>query len=125
MLGGEFTGHPPETNATVIVDDATHAATRALPAAHELYEEFYYLAQVDLLRVRTILSLRVRPEVPHDSGYFPLAWEKRYENGRVLYTALGHRVDVWQSEWFRAHMSGVLQWAVQPSTPVKRRAVRH
>lgn len=125
MLGGEFTGHPPETTATVIVDAPTHAATRALPAAHELYEEFYYLGQVDLRRVRTILSLRARPEPPHDAGYFPLAWEKRFEKGRVLYTALGHREDVWQSEWFRAHMSGIVQWAVQPPTAPKRRAVRH
>ncbi|HEX6095289.1 MAG TPA: ThuA domain-containing protein [Thermoanaerobaculia bacterium] len=125
MLGGEFAGHPPETTATVVVDDPGHVATRALPPAHALHEEFYYLSRVDLSEVRTLLSLRARPEPPGGPGYYPLAWEKRFGKGRVLYTALGHREDVWRSAWFRTHMSGVVQWAVHPPEQPKRRAVRH
>ena len=115
MLGGEFIGHPPEMTATVVVDDPGHAATRGLPPAYDLYEEFYDLARVDLSTMRTLLSLHGRP----------LAWEKRFGKGRVLYSALGHREDVWRSAWFRTHMSGVLQWAVHPPSQTKRRAVRH
>jgi uncharacterized protein len=115
MLGGEFLSHPPEMTATIVVDDPGHVATRGLPPAHELYEELYDLGGVDLAAVRTLLSARGRP----------LAWEKRFGKGRVLYTALGHREDVWRSEWFRTHMSGVLQWAVHPPSQPKRRAVRH
>ena len=122
MLGGEFVGHPPETTAAVIVDDSTHLATRALSSPHVLYEEFYYLGKVDLSTMRTLLSIRARPEPPGDAGYWPLAWEKRFGRGRVLYTALGHRADVWSSEWFRAHMTGIVRWAVAQG---KRRAVRH
>lgn len=124
MLGGEFIGHPPETSARVIVDDATHVATRTLPSPHELYEEFYYLGNVDLSKVRTLLSIRARPEPPEEPGYWPLAWVKTFGRGRVLYSALGHREDVWQSAWFRAHLSGMLRWAVTPEYG-KRRAVRH
>lgn len=126
MLGGEFIGHPPETTATVVVDDSTHTATRTLPSTHVLYEELYYLGSVDLPRLRMLLSVRARPEPPGDAGHFPLAWEKAFGNGRVLYTALGHREDVWLSPWFRAHMSGAVEWAVHPhTTRAKRRAVRH
>lgn len=124
MLGGEFVGHPPETSATIILDDATHPATRALPSPHNLYEEFYYLGGVDLLSMRTLLSIRARPEPPADAGYWPLAWEKTFGRGRVLYTALGHREDVWLSEWFRAHLSGIVTWSVLPWN-ARRRAVRH
>lgn len=125
LLGGEFAGHPPETSATVVVDDPAHAATRALPATHALYEEFYYLAHVNEANIRPLLSLRARPEPPHDARYFPLAWEKRFGKGRVLYTALGHREDVWHSEWFRAHMNGIVEWALTaPPAQPKRRAVR-
>jgi type 1 glutamine amidotransferase len=124
MLGGEFVGHPPETNAEVVVDDANHAATRNLPSSHVLFEEFYSLGGVDLSRVRMLLSLRARPEGEREPGYFPLAWEKPFGRGRVLYTALGHRDDVWASEWFRAHVAGIVDWAlVVPS--VRRRVVRH
>jgi uncharacterized protein len=124
MLGGEFVGHPPETNATVIVDDWAHPATRALPSSQVLFEEFYYLAGVDASGRRMLLSLRERPEGAREAGYYPLAWEKPFGEGRVLYTALGHREDVWLSDWFGAHVAGIVDWAVaQPS--VKRRVVRH
>lgn len=33
-----------------------------------------------------------------------------------LSRALGHREDVWLSDWFRAHISGVIKWAVIPRT---------
>jgi uncharacterized protein len=115
MLGGEFIGHPPEMTATVVVDDPGHVATRGLPPAQELYEEFYDLGRVDLTTMRTLLSREGRP----------LAWEKRFGKGRVLYTALGHREDVWRSAWFRTHMNGIMQWAVHPPEQPKRRAVRH
>lgn len=126
MLGGEFIGHPPETTAQIIVDDPTHPATQSLPPTQFLHEEFYYLGSVDLSRIRKLLSLRARPEPPNDAGYFPLAWEKRYGNGRVLYTALGHREDVWLSPWYRLHMDGIVQWSIHPpEARAKRRAVRH
>lgn len=125
MLGGEFIGHPAETSATIVVDDRGHIATRTLPPTHELFEEFYYLGRVDLPNMRTLYSLRARPEPPRDAGYFPLGWEKRFGEGRVLYTALGHREDVWRSAWFRAHVNGILTWAVDPPTHKKRRATRH
>jgi len=125
MIGGEFIGHPAETSATVIVDDATHVATRTLPAAYALYEEFYYLGSVDLTAIRALLSIRKRPEPPAEDGYWPLAWEKSFGRGRVLYTALGHREDVWLSDWFRAHLTGIVRWAVTPPAYGRRRAVRH
>ena len=126
MLGGEFIGHPPETTAQVVVDDRTHLATRSLPPTIQLYEEFYYLGKVDLAAIRELLSLRARPEPPNDPGYFPLAWEKSYGRGRVFYTALGHRDDIWLSPWYREHMSGIVQWALNPPpAQPKRRATRH
>ena len=126
MLGGEFVGHPPETNASVIVDDSTHLATQSLPSPHVLFEEFYYLGKVDLSAIRTLLSIRTRPEPPADAGYWPLAWEKQFGRGRVLYTALGHRADVWLSQWFRTHVTGIVRWAIAPApAQARRRAVRH
>ena len=126
MLGGEFVGHPPETSAVVVVDDATHPATRGLPSSQVLYEEFYYIGQFDSSKVRPLLSIRARPEPPGEPGYWPLAWEKSFGRGRVLYSALGHRDDVWLSGWFQTHLAGIARWAVAVvPQQAKRRAVRH
>jgi type 1 glutamine amidotransferase len=123
MLGGEFIGHPPETNVAVIIDDSSHMATHQLTSHYEICEEFYYLGSVDFSRLRTLLSIHIRPEPPWDTGYWPLAWEKRFGKGRVLYSALGHREDVWRSGWFSTHIAGIVSWAVSLSSPVRRGAV--
>ena len=126
MLGGEFVGHPPQTSAVVVVDDAAHPATGRLPSSHVLYEEFYYIGKFDSSGVRPLLSIRARPEPPGEPGYWPLAWEKPFGRGRVLYSALGHRDDVWLSGWFRTHLAGIAKWAVAVvPQQAKRRAVRH
>jgi uncharacterized protein len=114
MIGAEFVSHPPEANGEIVVDDATHPATQHLDSPHVLFEEFYAFGRIDPPSLRVLLSLEAQP----------LAWEKSFSTGRVLYTALGHRIDVWQSDWFRAHMSGIVQWALTPAY-VKRRSVRH
>jgi hypothetical protein len=116
MIGAEFATHPPDAEATIIVEDAAHPATKDLPSPHVMVEEIYELVKFDRAKVRLLLS----------TAGAPLAWEKTHGNGEVLYTALGHREDVWQSPWFRAHVSGIMEWALaQRSVPSRRRAVRN
>ena len=42
---------------------------------------------------------------------FALAWWRNYGNGRVFYTALGHRPEVWKDERFQQHLLGAFRWA--------------
>ncbi|MFN7162078.1 MAG: ThuA domain-containing protein [Fimbriimonadales bacterium] len=42
-----------------------------------------------------------------------LAWCRDYGKGRVFYTALGHRLDVWQSEAYQRHLLGGIVWALR------------
>jgi type 1 glutamine amidotransferase len=117
MLGAEFVSHPPDYTGTIVADDPNHDATRDLITPHALLEEYYVFQRIDVNAMHLLLSLR-EPE------FRPLAWEKTFGDGRVLYTALGHRIDVWQSAWFQSHVRGMMQWALEPLV-VKRRAVRH
>jgi type 1 glutamine amidotransferase len=41
-----------------------------------------------------------------------LAWVHEYGKGRVFYTALGHRPEVWKDERFRKHMLGGLRYVL-------------
>jgi len=41
-----------------------------------------------------------------------MAWRRDYGGGRVFYTALGHRQEVWQDARFQQHLAGALTWAL-------------
>ena len=43
---------------------------------------------------------------------FPETWARKHGEGRVFYTSLGHREDVWESPMFQKMMVGALAWAV-------------
>ena len=42
----------------------------------------------------------------------PLAWAKSHGRGRVFYTALGHREDVWQNPLYQQHVLGGVLWTL-------------
>ncbi|HUR81378.1 MAG TPA: ThuA domain-containing protein [Thermoanaerobaculia bacterium] len=113
MIGAEFVTHPPDFEATIRVEDIEHPSTRDLVSPHVMLEEIYSFGNLQPFRVLMTV----------DGA--PVAWEKRYGNGEVLYTALGHREDVWTTAWFREHVRGIIDWALsQKTAPSRRRAVR-
>lgn len=118
MLGGEFETHPAETAKPVFVDSMNHPATAALESPFVLFEEFYLFQKFSRERVSMLLSLRSHPG-DSTPGFFPLSWHKRYGAGRVFYTALGHRTEVWNSAWFQQHLTGAITWALERD-PLKR-----
>jgi type 1 glutamine amidotransferase len=46
-------------------------------------------------------------------GDYPQSWERTFGKGRVFYTSLGHRADIWTNDpVFRAHITGGIRWAL-------------
>lgn len=46
-------------------------------------------------------------------GDYPQSWERAFGKGRVFYTSLGHRADIWTNDpVFRAHVTGGIRWAL-------------
>ena len=116
MLGGEFDFHNEETSADVFVEDVTHPSTGALPSPVTLFEEYYHFKRFDPARVHVLVAL-------HEAQPMPMSWWREEGRGRVFYTALGHREDVWRSPWFQQHLTGALAWAVAREPGARRRAV--
>jgi type 1 glutamine amidotransferase len=75
-------------------------------------------------------------------GDYPISWCKQYGKGRVFYTSLGHREDVWDpdtpadfkrknprevSEAYQKHILGGIKWALGlekgDATPQQKKAV--
>jgi type 1 glutamine amidotransferase len=132
--------------AVLKVEDTTNPATRMLGDSWTLNEEFYQfgteiwdparptenVSQVGRLhiplaftrdRVHVLLSLDtdktdiadLGPEIKK-GGDYPQAWTRPFGTGRVFYTALGHRDDIWSTDdKFRAHVSGGIRWALRTS----------
>jgi hypothetical protein len=46
-------------------------------------------------------------------GDFALAWTRSFGSGRVFYTALGHREEVWQDKRFQQHLLNGIRWIMR------------
>jgi hypothetical protein len=46
-------------------------------------------------------------------GYKAEAWSRNYGKGRVFYTSMGHRDDIWSVDpVFQAHVTGGIRWTL-------------
>lgn len=120
MLGGEFLTHGNQATVTLVTASGTHPATSGLPARFQMLDEIYHLKDNNRGRVDTLLSLDRAPDdgLPgaNQPADMPISWAKRYGAGRVFYTALGHREDVWEDARFRAHVLGGIKWVLAGTT---------
>lgn len=80
----------------------------------------------DPAKVHGLLTLDKKPDVKDPApGIYPIAWCKEYGKGRVFYTSLGHREDVWDPSWskdrknskevaeaYQQHILAGIKWAL-------------
>jgi type 1 glutamine amidotransferase len=106
--GARFNGHPGNANAPSIVVrvDTNWPGVREFPDRLGVTDEFYsyhwkdtsgssgvdpdtWIPGIDYSKVHALLNLD-----RGDGVAFPVAWVKNYGKGRVFYTSMGHRDDV-------------------------------
>jgi uncharacterized protein len=118
MIGGYFDGHPWHQEVAIKVEDAKHPATKHLGTSFKITDEIYQHKNFSRANVQVILSLDVTSvdlnarNVRRTDKDFAIAWGRKYGKGRVFYTALGHRPEVWQDQRFQNHLLGGLKWAM-------------
>jgi type 1 glutamine amidotransferase len=117
MIGGYFDGHPWHQEITVKVENQKHPATKHLGSSFKITDEIYQFKDFERGRVKVLLSVDNSSIDLNKQGVnradrdFALAWCSEYGKGRVFYTALGHRPEVWQDERFQKHLLGGVGWA--------------
>jgi uncharacterized protein len=138
MLGGEFAHHGPQVSVECLNEDPSNPATAHLGRTWTIQqEEIYQFKNYDATRVHDLLILDKHPE-NNSPGHFPVSWCKPYGAGRVFYTSLGHREDLWDadpnlpdrrnsaeiSRAYDAHVLGGIEWALglKPEAPVAGKA---
>ena len=125
LVRGEFETHGPQKTVEVFVQDPNHPATKDLPASFSIHDEIYEFKNWDRSRVHVLLSMRKHPQ-RDVQGDFPVAWTNRVGKGRMFYTSLGHREDVYLNTLYLKHLMGGIRWALglaegddSPGNPVR------
>jgi type 1 glutamine amidotransferase len=117
MLGNEFLTHGDQAAIEAAVENRSHPASSPLGERFRIFDEIYKFARNNRGSVMMLLSLDRHPAdgLPEagQPGDLPLAWAKSYGLGRVFYTALGHREDVWQNSLYQQHILGGIRWVLQ------------
>ncbi len=136
MLGGEFAHHGPQVSVDCLNQDPQNPATASLPKVWTIQqEEIYQFKNYDPAKVHDLFIMDKNPEHKEILGHFPVSWCKNYGTGKVFYTSLGHREDVWDadptmkdrkndpaiSKDFQRHVLGGIEWALglKTSGPVQ------
>ncbi|HET6201718.1 MAG TPA: family 16 glycoside hydrolase [Planctomycetota bacterium] len=118
MLGGIFDGHPWNEDVRVRVEDPDHPSTHPLGASFTIADEIYQFRNWERSRVHVLLSLDPQSVdlsakgVNRDDRDFALSWSREFGEGRVFYTALGHREEVWQDPRYLTHLVEGIRWAM-------------
>ena len=110
-LGGEFLTHDAQVGIKAFNQDPDHPATRHFGPDYEVFDEIYIFKNFDRTKVHGLLGLDAHPNYKFP-GDFPVAWSKQVGQGRLFYTSLGHREDVWSSAAYQQHLLGGIEWAL-------------
>jgi len=114
MLGGEFVAHGAQQEASLIVIPA-FPGVRDIGCAEGLSftDEWYALKNFakDLHAILVQETQMMKGDCYQRPNY-PCTWARASGQGRVFYTSLGHREDVWTNPFFQTIVLGGLRWAL-------------
>ena len=114
MLGGEFIKHGPQQVAKMRVVDHKFPGFEKLEASFAFQEEWYSLKEFQPnLHVLLVQETEGMKGEEYQRGPYPATWARTYGEGRVFYTSMGHREDVWTNEVFQKILLGGIHWAVR------------
>lgn len=113
MLGGEFISHGPQQNSTMKVVSPKFPGAETLVPGFEMFEEWYSLKNfapdLHVILVQETAGMKGRD---YQRSPFPATWARKHGKGRVFYTSMGHREEVWSDERFQKIFLGGLGWSV-------------
>lgn len=127
MLQGEFETHKAQSPADLIAADTDHPANGGIGATWDIkQEEMYHIKHQDRSKVRALWYMKHDPNEVTKLKFFPVSWVRNAGKGRVFYTSLGHREDLWDasenlkdrvnsvdvSKKYQAHILGGIKWAL-------------
>jgi type 1 glutamine amidotransferase len=112
MLGGEFIVHGRQQKAWMRVVDEKFPGIKG-QKDFEMHEEWYALKNfAPDLHVILVQDTQGMTDAMYQRPKFPATWARQHHKGRVFFTSMGHREDVWQSEVMQNLLTGALAWTL-------------
>lgn len=113
FIGAEFIKHGSQQIAKNTVTNPKFPGFEKVGADYSLHEEWYSLK--DFSPDIHVLSVMDAPAMKGDEYKrppFPSTWARKEGAGRVWYTAMGHREDIWTNPLFQDILIGGVRWAL-------------
>lgn len=113
FLGAEFIKHGAQQVAMQKVIDPKFPGFEKLGAEFGFQEEWYSLKDFTPdIHVLTVMDAPKMTGKEYERPPFPTTWARKEGAGRVWYTAMGHREDVWTNPVFQDILVGGIKWAL-------------
>ncbi|WP_337175511.1 ThuA domain-containing protein [Paludisphaera sp.] len=115
MIGGEFISHGPQQVATLkVVDPAFPGVAGGFgkSPSFRINDEWYAMKNYrDDLHVILVQKTEGMEGRDYQRPDYPATWARKHGEGRVFYTSMGHREDVWTNPDYQALLLGALAWS--------------
>lgn len=114
MIGGEFIRHGPQQSARNRLVSPKFPGCENIGDGFALMEEWYTFKDfAPDLHVILVQETKGMKGIDYQRLDFPATWARMEGKGRVFYTSLGHREDVWTNPLFHNILLGGLGWAAR------------
>ncbi|MBL9116943.1 MAG: ThuA domain-containing protein [Verrucomicrobiaceae bacterium] len=114
VLGAEFIKHGAQQKAANRVIDPKFPGFEGIGAEYVLEEEWYSLKDFRPdIHVLSVIDAPAMKGTEYQRPPYPTTWARMEGQGRVFYTAMGHREDVWTNPLFQQILVGGLRWALK------------
>ena len=112
MIGGEFISHGAQQKSNLIVVDPEFPGAKGFGTTFALLDEWYSPKNLaDDLHVIIAHDTKGMKGWEYERPNFPQTWARMHGKGRVFYTSMGHREDVWENPTYQGLLLGALAWA--------------
>ena len=113
FLGGEFIKHGAQQVARNTVTDPKFPGFEKVGSEFAFQEEWYSLKDFTPgIHVLTVIDAPAMKGMEYQRPPYPTTWARKEGKGRVWYTAMGHREDVWTNPVFQDILIGGIKWAL-------------
>jgi hypothetical protein len=112
MIGAEFIIHSVQQSAKLRIVDPKFPGMPEQVENIEINDEWYSMTDFSKdLHVLLVQETAGMTGIPYQRPPYPATWARAHAKGRVFYTSMGHREDVWTNPVFQQLLLGGLAWA--------------
>jgi len=120
MVGAEFVTHGAQFKGTLKIVDPAHPAMASIPADWSFEEEWYLFKNFNTETMHVLALLDPGEAGAKQAAYriapYPVIWCSALGKGKVYFSALGHREDLWENPTFQASIVDAAMWLMEEGT---------